>query len=104
MDVEKGVSPKEKVVKLVPEVDSGTLVRFKLANVVCPETEVIVEKITDQLEVRGRIVFLSDAGERDDHFAIVEVQGIMSPLIVPVEQVAAAGTDDQQNVARTKVS
>jgi hypothetical protein len=70
-----------------PEIASGSLVSFKLTNVVCPDLKSIVEKITTGLELTGRVVFLSDAGEKRDHFAIIEVEGIMSPLIVPADEI-----------------
>ena len=71
---------------LALDLASGTQVRFALESAICPETETTLRKITDRLEVTGKVVFLSDAGERRDHFAVVEVDGIMSPLVVPVAQ------------------
>jgi len=73
--------------KLVPEVTSGSTVRFKLLSVVCPEIKRVFEKVTHSLELTGKVVSLSDGGEQKNHFAIVEVGGIMSPLIVPVDEV-----------------
>lgn len=70
-----------------PEVASGTTVRFKLANVVCPDSEVIWEKVTGCLEVTGTVVLLSDAGKKKNYYAVVKVNGIATPLIVPVNQV-----------------
>ncbi len=70
-----------------PEITSGAIVRFKLANVVCPDSEIILEKTTDCLEVTGRVVLLSDAGKERNYYAVVEVNGIATPLIVPVNQV-----------------
>lgn len=59
--------------------------RFRLRDVICPEPREALERITPDLEVAGQIVFLSDQGEETNRFAIMEVQGIHSPLIVPVE-------------------
>ena len=70
-----------------PEIASGAQVRFKLANVVCPDTEIIWEKTTGCLEVTGRVVLLSDAGKEKNYYAVVEVNGIATPLVVPVNQV-----------------
>ena len=64
-----------------PEIVSGTHVRFKMANVVCPDTEIILEKTTGCLEVTGRVVLLSDAGKEKNYYAVVEVNGIATPLI-----------------------
>lgn len=70
-----------------PEISSGALVRFKMANVVCPESESIWEKTTGCLELTGRVVLFSDAGEEKDYYAVVEVKGIAAPLVVPVKEV-----------------
>ena len=66
-------------------IPSGTRVRFALSRVMCPELEEVCKRIDSNLEVEGRIVFLSDYGNLRRHFAIVQVEGIHVPLIVPVE-------------------
>jgi len=65
--------------------ERGKSCRFKLADVISPEREQIFKQITVDLDVLGEIVFLSDQGNQPDRFAIVEVEGIESPLIVPIE-------------------
>ena len=64
---------------------SGTRVRFALSRVMCPELDEVCKRIDSKLEVEGRIVFLSDYGSLRQHFAIVQVEGIHIPVIVPVE-------------------
>ena len=59
---------------LWPEVGLGSPVRFKLANVVCPDMEQVIEKLIDSLEVTGRVVYLSDSGEKKDEFATSLIQ------------------------------
>jgi hypothetical protein len=68
------------------ELESGVPVRFQLSKAVCPEFCQLLENITDRLDVTGRVVYLSDAGEKKDFYAVVEVCGIETPLIVPVDQ------------------
>jgi len=70
-----------------PEISSGAIVRFRMANVVCPESEIILKKTTGCLELTGRVVLLSDAGEKSNYYAVVEVKGIATPLVVPVKEV-----------------
>ena len=69
------------------EIKSGSLVRFQLSNIVCPERPQVLEKITSHLNLTGKVVQLSDAGNQRDFYAIVQVSGIASPLIVPVSRV-----------------
>ncbi len=46
--------------------------------------------MTPELKVDGEVVFMSDRGEQPDHFAIVSVEGILSPLIVPTENLRSS--------------
>jgi hypothetical protein len=64
----------------------GHLCRFKLADVICPDRQQVLGQITPAVQVSGRVVFLSDEGERKDCYAVIEVDGIGTPLIVPVER------------------
>ena len=82
-----------------PEIDSGAIVRFKLANVVCPDSEIILNKTTGCLEVTGRVVVLSDAGKEKNYYAVVEVNGIATPLIVPVNQVELTREESPDRIA-----
>ena len=59
--------------------------RFRLADVICPDREQMRQQMTAELEMSGEVMFLSDRGAEPDRFAIIRVQGIFSPLIVPVE-------------------
>ena len=60
--------------------------RFRLADVMCPSRQQVRQQTTTDLEVVGKVVFLSDRGQEPDRFAIIEVEGIYSPLVVPVER------------------
>jgi len=82
------------------DVISGAHVRFRLKNVVCPNSQRVVENVTDDLELNGTVVFLSDAGEKKDHYAIVEVNGIVSPLIVPTKRVELCRTDSKETMVK----
>jgi len=77
----------------------GRRCRFRLADVVCPERRQALMQITADLEVSGEIAFLSDQGEQPDGFAIIDVEGVLSPLIVPVgrlELVPQAGLEQKK--------
>jgi hypothetical protein len=66
------------------ELISGRSVAFKLRDAACPDFAEAVRAIGPDLQVIGHVVFLSDGCDRKDHFAVVEVEGIHTPLIVPV--------------------
>lgn len=64
--------------------------RIRLADVICPDRAQVLQQLTPDLEVEGEVVFLSDHGQEPERFAIVEVKGVLSPLIVPIEHVKFA--------------
>ncbi len=75
---------------------SGAAVAFRLSDVICPDGQQVANQMTPELEVCGRILFLSDCGSHRDHFAVIDVRGILSPLIVPVSRLRPAVPARQQ--------
>src|SRR5262245_35900339 len=69
---------------------SGTKCRFRLADVICPDKKQIIDQITPELAVSGEIVLFSDGGNEPEQYAIIEVEGIGAPLIVPVARLQAS--------------
>ena len=68
---------------------SGTRCRFRLSDVICPDKQQVVSQITPELEVSGEIVLFSDGDGEPQQYAIIEVEGIAAPLIVPVARLNA---------------
>lgn len=65
---------------------SGAKVAFKVGEAVCPDFEQILTQMTTDLELSGEVAFFSDYGDRKNHFAIIDVAGVLSPVIVPVSR------------------
>jgi hypothetical protein len=62
-------------------------VQFKICDVYHPHpTEVLLDLYGDDL-LTGKVVELSDSGMQREAFAVVEVEGIVKLLIVPVERI-----------------
>ena len=75
---------------------SGQSVVFQLKDAVCPDFSESVRAIGPELLVTGNIVFFSDGCDRKEQFAIIEVAGIHTPLIVSTEclkSVAGSATE-----------
>ena len=66
------------------DVAIGSRVSFKLNQIVCPDLNQVIGQVSPDLAISGEIVFLSDCEKGNRRFAIVDVGGIMSPLIVPI--------------------
>jgi len=80
----------------------GKSCRFKLADVISPERELVLLQITADIEVEGEILFLSDKGQQPNRFAIIEVEGVLSPMIVPVNKVQPAGGKEVRSQQHAK--
>ena len=78
---------------------NGTQVAFRLREAICPTTAEVAEQITPDLEICGQVVFLSDSGDSKDHYAIVEVVGLATPVIVPVSRIRHAAREAESAVA-----
>lgn len=63
---------------------------FRLADVLCPDPNQVLSQMTPELKVDGEVVFMSDRGKEPEGFAIVNVEGILSPLIVPAENLRSS--------------
>jgi len=66
----------------VPKLDSGTTVRFRLGSVVCPDQQEVLHSLSGHVQLSGNVVLVSDYGQKKDHFAIINVEGVSVPLIV----------------------
>jgi hypothetical protein len=66
----------------------GDEVCFHLADMHSPGVEEALNRLTHQAQLVGKVIFLSDAGERKGQFAIIEAEGVLIPIIVAVPQLA----------------
>lgn len=82
-------------------VRTGAKVTFRLNEVICPEVADVLRQVTPDLQVSGEISYFSDCGEREKHFAIVDVTGVASPLIVPVSRLEAVEEAQERREAAT---
>jgi hypothetical protein len=71
-------------------------VLFRLCDVVAPEQQQVLAQLTGGVELSGEVVFFSDHGHEKNHFAIVDVQGLESPLIVPVHCLQQVAVEDRE--------
>lgn len=66
---------------------------FRLGDVICPEVGQVLDQVGPELRVCGEVVFFSDRGDDQAHFAIISTPGVESPLIVPVSKLVAAASE-----------
>jgi hypothetical protein len=82
-------------------IERGRQYRFRLGDVISPDREQTISQITPELEVTGRVMFLSDGGHEPERFAVLEVTGLMSPLVVPVELLHPTASEETPETRRT---
>ena len=75
---------------------SGWTVIFRLDNVICPQEEALLKKIGGELELSGKVTFISRQTDGESSFAVIRVKGITSPLIVPLENLRVAGIGSER--------
>ena len=69
------------------QLQPGQKVQFRLGDVHLPAVQEILSRMTLDTELRGSITLLSDHGDKKTAFVVVEVKGILMPIIVPAEAV-----------------
>ena len=62
-------------------------VTFKIADVRYPDHSTILHELHREDTLKGKVVALSDSGEPGQAFAVVEVDGINQPVVVPQTQI-----------------
>jgi hypothetical protein len=88
------------------DIRQGATASFAIGDVVCPDATRTLEHVGPDLTIRGQITMLSDHGTEKSAFAVVQVVGIHSPLIVPVDRLHLEPEDLQSslvNAARNEV-
>jgi len=64
---------------------SGQMVRFRIGDIYAPDLTALYKQMTPGLELEGSITLLSDGGDSHAAYALVEVPGILLPMIVPAD-------------------
>jgi len=76
------------------EVESGSSASIQLSKVHCPRIRQVVQKIMDCLELIGKVMALKCFRRKNDFYAVVQVCGIETPLVVSVNQLDPPELDD----------
>jgi hypothetical protein len=62
-------------------------VNFRICDVYLPDPATVAMNLYGENLLQGRVIDVSDSGEAESAFAIVEVEGIDQPLIVPADRI-----------------
>ena len=59
-------------------------VQFPIQNVFFPEPAAVLKELHGKTSIEGRVIELSEGGPNGEMFAVVEVEGLSQPVIVPL--------------------
>jgi hypothetical protein len=62
-------------------------VRFRIRDVYLPDPQELLTALYGNELLKGKVIDLSDSGTEEGMFAVVEVEGVQHPLIVPVKRI-----------------
>lgn len=62
------------------------LVSFRIRDVYLPDPRQVLLEMHGNDLVKGRVADLSDHGTQREAFAVIEVEGLSQPVIVPVDR------------------
>lgn len=65
-------------------------VSFRIGDVYLPDPQQILLELHGNDLLKGRVADLSDHGMQREAFAVVEVEGLKQPVIVPVDRLLDA--------------
>jgi hypothetical protein len=65
-------------------------VNFKIRDVYVPDPAEILMKLHGDDLLQGRIIDASDSGFQQEAFAVVEVEGLSQPVVVPMNRIRGA--------------
>jgi hypothetical protein len=62
-------------------------VTFRICDAYVPEPVQILMELHGKDQLEGKVIDVSDAGIQEEAFAVVEVQGLSQPVVVPVKYI-----------------
>jgi len=67
---------------------------FKLGDVFFPDGDEVIGRTTPELKLCGRIIDFTDSGRSKNEYAILQVDGIEGPVVVPVSKLRVVWEQD----------
>lgn len=62
-------------------------VNFRIRDVYLPDPRIVLEELFGSDLLQGRVLDLSDSGPAREAFAVVRVEGLNQPVVVPVNRI-----------------
>jgi len=62
-------------------------VNFRISDVYVPDPAQILMELHGSDLLQGKVIDMSDSGTQQEAFAVVEVEGLMQPVVVPMNRI-----------------
>ena len=62
-------------------------VNFRICDAYVPEPAQILVELHGKDQLQGKVIDVSDAGSHEEAFAVVEVEGLSQPVVVPMKHI-----------------
>lgn len=65
----------------------NSCVIFRVCDAYVPEPVQILMELHGEDQLQGKVIDVSDAGFQEEAYAVVEVEGLSQPVVVPVKYI-----------------
>ena len=62
-------------------------VNFRISDVYVPDPYQILKELHGRDLLQGKVIDVSDSGTQQEAFAVVEVEGLAQPVVVPMNRI-----------------
>ena len=62
-------------------------VNFRICDAYVPEPVQILMELHGKDQLQGKVIDVSDAGDQEEAFAVVEVEGLSQPIVVATKHI-----------------
>ena len=69
-------------------------VNFRICDAYIPEPVQIIMELHGTDRLQGKVIDVSDGGNENERFAVVEVEGLSQPVVVPMKHVTEHVVND----------
>jgi hypothetical protein len=69
-------------------------VSFRICDAYIPEPAQIIMELHGTDRLQGKVIDVSDGGNEKERFAVVEVEGLSQPVVVPMKHVTEYVVND----------
>ena len=64
-----------------------TWVKFRISDIYNPEPTQVLMELHGEDFLEGKVIDVSDSGGHEEQYAVVEVEGLTQPVVVPVKYI-----------------